>query len=345
MAAGQVTQRRRLTSKSFTGFDDTQSIELKGLLPLRRVLIDVQAQIDPNGSAGSNGTARYDDPHSICGEIVLVENGGPNLHKVPGDLLADFMQALWKQRPAGDALGTTVTANSTVTAGYELPFSVPRSFADFPDDTAYLAEGKSLVLSVRLGGARTAGSASGGFYHSDKGAAPSFDSASYAVEVEEVVGMGAGLVRGKAIPMLTYYREVGVSTQSRLQRILDVGQSYRLLLAKMLAAVESGATSFGPSATVLNSWTLETGLGTNVSSTARQWRNTTKEYLRDSTAAGRTGLYVHDFAGLPEQTSNTFDASRVGSMSAYYDITKATNQTDVVTGVLSLKPVGANGNG
>lgn len=333
MALGQRTIRRKVGTMTFASLGDTQRVELKGALPIRAIGLDLSLSINHSGG-NTDGTAVTDSPHTYLGPIVVTENGGRQLHAVPGDLLADILQAFWGTRPNGSALsgtGTPITAN----AQYELPFSQPRKFSDFPDDTMYMAAGKILVIEARLGTARGAGSSGGGFYHSDDDRTNAFVSASCSVEVEEVEGTNPGVVRGKLIPQISFFRDAAIATSTRFQRKLNTGSVYRALFAKFLAEVASGGGSFNPSSSMLNNASLETGAaGTIILSAGRQWLNRTKLFMQAETA--RAGLYIWDFAGMPGQTLEGFDSALVGDVSIFYDVTKPTNQGDIVTGTLEM---------
>lgn len=334
MGVGQITKWRKQGVITWTAFAQTQRTELRGGLPLRSISLMATGQLDNTGGT-TDGVAATDAPGAYVGGILIQENGGKILHHLGGAEVHDLMQARYKVRPDGAAVAGGDAANQTWRSHYMVDFALPRPFAFRPDDSIYQAANKIITIEAALGGAKTQGAGSGGFFSSDNDRTVAFDNASMEIEVEEVDGLsGANELKGTLVPSLNHFRDVGVSTSTRFQRKLSPGAVYRFLMFKTLGGTAAANTSFNPLGTILNNLSIESGKRQDVQAIANGLRARAKLYGQQETV--RAGVYYHDFTGPSGQTSEMRNTENDGDFSIFYDVTKPTNQLDIITATLEF---------
>lgn len=346
----QISRRRTAGFLNWPGFSTPATLDITGLLPIRRMLLSLTSTItvaDPGG--GAAGTASTDQPHQIIGPITVEENGGTTIHKTRGDLLADLYNVLYGVRPVGATYAGTAAAPLSVAAQYEIPFSLPRKYAQGPDDSVYIANGKRVLLTATYGGATTAGAGGGGVFMADHTMTDTFLTGQARVLVDEVEGMDVSPSAGNPSPRIrattfqsfNFYTQASISTSTALQQRLNAGQSYRMLLIKTMVSPTAGNTSLNPNASVLNGLTIQTGLGNIVDAKRADLQQLITGYVQLlSSGVPRVGLYLWDFQGGTGQSSDGFDSSRAGDFYAIMDVTAQSNRNDVIVGWLSQLPNG-----
>lgn len=346
----QVTRRRTAGFLNWPGFGTPATLDITGLLPIRRMLLSLTSTItvaDPGG--GAAGTASTDQPHQVIGPITVEENGGTTIHKSRGDLLADLYNVLYGVRPVGATYAGTAAAPLSLAAQYEIPFSLPRHYAEGPDDSVYIANGKRVLLTATFGGALTAGTGAGGVFMADHTMTDTFLTGQARVLVDEVEGMDVDpkgsspsqRIRATSFQQFNFYTQTSITTNTALQQRLNAGQSYRLLMIKTLVSPTAGNTSLNPNASVLNGLQIQTGVGTIVDARRADLQQLITPYTQLlSSGVPRTGLYIWDFQGGTGQASDGFNSSIVGDFYALMDVTAQSNRNDIVVGWLSQLPNG-----